>query len=569
MWHVWRRQIATSASVRTRAAIRRALAAVDTSTPANALLDSESVGQNSRETDFSLFPHIELNSLLTQLVRESRQLDLVANLVHRAIHVVETNDLEERDSRRQAFQSAVYAAVFRLVSQNESGGYMPFAIFNRQIFASVAPKVHPAKQELISKLVSQPLLRIATLNRDIVPNPNRIMDQTGVDGFRSIMDLFLLDLRLLSGRNLDRLLDAMKSRKRGEVHFELLRVWSLVWDESCGIDSPPVPGSKWTLHRVLSEVIKKQSKDMLIRLLADSGCCRDSLFAICRSRYNLTGMPKYPWASEIVEEWLIERRLELGSVAAADMIANESVKPVSVLEDGTVQDLSVSERSDGPASTFLVNTDAKLTRAKERVLSPDTRTVGISFVVDSVLSVSTDSESYVIDLKTLNPTFVKFFVKKILNGPTTKIVYSLESLLNRLQEVLGLTEGIHFENVVDLRRGRIRRRLEEIRADEVVPEASLPGILDNESPANSKRNREAVDHIFGRTPLSLMISEHLGVEHDRSVSFHPTAWDYRPLDRELLEFAAMDSKYLVALEESFRRDGFGPTEILSFDPFSS
>lgn len=569
MWNVWRRGIVTSVSVRKKAALKRSLAAVDVASPSSALLDAESFGQNSMDTNFVLFPHLELAPLMAQLVREDRKSDLIANLVHRAVHVIECSDLDQRARLRHSLQTSIYSVVYRLISQSDVGGYGIFGIFNRLDFDSVVPKLHPEKKEMIIKLISQPLLRIATFNRDIVLDPNHVIGATGVDGFRSIMDLFLLDLRLLNGKNWDRLLDAMRSRKRGGVHFELVRVWMLVWDESVGIDSPPVKGSGWTMRRVLSQIIQKQSKDMLNALLAASGGRRTDLLTVCQSRHALTGMPKHPWANDIVEEWLIQHKLGMGSEFASVLTGPEDHLRLS-LPEVTGQNEAVETESNKLEETvFLINSDSKLTRLKEQLYA-DAGVIGMSFVTDSVISISTMDASFVIDLATVNRVFCRFLIKKLLNADRVKVVYSLESLLDKLQSLLALQDGIHFSNVVDLRRGRIRRTLQVMSTGpEQGLEVELPGLIDPEPLSSSAlQTRESVQHIFGRVSLSVLVEQYLpGNEHDRSLAFATDKWEYRPLGKELLVFAANDSRYLVRLEDEFRQSGFEPTEVLSYDPF--
>jgi hypothetical protein len=164
---------------------------------------------------------------------------------------------------------------------------------------------------------------------------------------------------------------------------------------------------------------------------------------------------------------------------------------------------------------------------------------------------------------------VTFLVKKLLSDPSiTKVLYSLEAFLDKLQLCLGL-DTIHFETVVDMRRGRIRRRLVDKRdGDQYHLEPTIPGIINSD--CNQKTlAKERVDHIHPGQSLGDLTAEFLGIVHDRSAVYDISdeQWNYRPLDNELVMLSAHDSFLLIGLEKKFRQMGFKPTEVLCFDPF--
>ena len=550
--------------------IGNSLSSVDMSSPPNIFLDVESPGRSVRETDFSLYPFEPLNKLIIKFNEESRGSDLIANLVHRAMSIYEASDLSRREELRRSFQSDIYAVHVKMFAEQK--GYGIFEIYNRQRFGQIAPKVKPEKMEILIKLITQPILRIVAFNRSqITIDPNEVMQRTGVDGFRSIMDLFHLDLRLLTARNLDRLLSSMRSghKRSHPVHFDLLRVWFQVWDESYGVRKSV--GENWSLERVLIEIIRKQSRDMLLQFFVQAGeNVRNDLVKICRSRHAITGTPKYPWANDAIDSWLIEMDIALKKISDSSLKEMEQISDSdSDCDSKNIFSDAVSgvsnEKKTGDDCMYLVSEDAHVTRVKQELKNTDL--VGLSFPVDTVLSIATTTAAYVIDLSAVNVKFVAYLVKSILNDSSKKkVVYSLESFLDCMQSSLEVKKGVHFENLIDLRRGRIRRSLanrESINED--VFEA-IPGLLEPPPGPNKNSLYEKIDFFFCKDSLSHIVQQVLGYSHDRSVVSR--CWLYRPLPSELVRFAASDASVLVELELSFRNQRMIPCEILSFDPFT-
>ena len=551
-----RRRFSSVISLRAQ---KKFLNKVDVSSPINMVLDAESQGRVVRKTDFSVFPSERLSDLIYRLNSEENNTDLVANLLHRAVDIFEQSDSAKREEMRKVFQSEIYSVQVRLFSAKS--GYGIFEIYNRLRFGQVAAKVRPEKLEALKQLIMQPILRIVAYNRDVVIDPNQVMERTGVDGFRSIMDLFHLDLASLEGRNLARLLNSMKSdHKQGQfVHFELLHVWFQVWDESLGVKGYLCPG--WNLEKLLIAIIKKQSKDMLVSLFVQSGeRVRNVLVQTCRQRHSITGVPKYPWANEMIDSWILDTPpVELSGVNSASLLAPKANNDLENDSEPDTDARSLLSEKD----IFLLNSDSQLTRVKEQL---QTETLlGLSFPSENVLSVACVGSAFVIDLRSVNPALVKFLVKKILNDPAkTKVVYSLEAFLNHIQSTLGMTEGVHFENLVDLRKGRVRRSFSQSLNDE-DQSACIPGLL---VPCEKNHGtREKAEFFFNKTPLSRMVQQVLQVSHDRAIAFQSDVWLYRPLSRAAMLFAAKDAHVLVELENAFRAQRMMPVEILNYDPF--
>ena len=562
-----RRFIATHSSTLVRRQQKKILANLDITSPPNPLLDTESLGRNVRETDFTLFPASSLKTVVEELVRNGKTLDLMGNLIQRAVDVLEQPDEAERTIMRKEFQSIIFSkwAIFFA----KKTGYCIFSLFNRKTIEQVAPKIHRDKWELIVKLISQPILRILNLKGANL-DPNSVMEYTGVDGFRSIMDRFYLDLRLLSGRNFDRLVDRMRSRHKvgSPVHFEVICVWFLVWSPTeHGLRLPPLKGSKWTLEKLLIEIDRKQSKHMLIELL---GKCQDEVLRqeICgflRMRHGFTGLPRYPWSCSVVDEWMVQLSQE-----EPQSIESNQMDIVPVIQNGRHDDLQDGIRQ--LVEVRVIDTDKELTRIKNEIFSIQSQLIGLSFVTDNCISISTDQQSYVIDLEAVDVSFIKYLLKRILSdSDSIKVVYSLEALLNRIQLVWRWDQGIHFENIVDLRRGRIKRSLGlKDSAESSACEIVLPRELstDDASCEQLENIYEKTQHIYGGVPLSDLVQEHLGFNHNRRLVYeNPELWSVRPLEKRLIMTAAHDSFYLVLLEKHFQKNGFKPIELLTHDPF--
>lgn len=554
-----------------RVLTKKRLDNIDVSSPLDPLLDVESLGRNVRDINFTLFPLSPLNSVIDQFISGRDSLGLIANLMDRCNSILKERDPENRDRIRREFQTTLYTKFGRYFSDHDERGYMLFSIFNRLSLQEVSPKLHRDKSELIQKLIAQPVLRLISTRGDIDIDPNLVMKYTGVDGFRSIMDRFHLDLRLLTGANFDRLMEAMRSRTNGGVvHFDSLRVWFSVWEE--GLDKPPIKGSKWTIKKLLTEIERKQSKYMLIELLKNcSDSARTDVVAFLRRRFSITGMYIMPWSSSIIDEWMIEKAL-LGDESEITQLLTRPASWIPSTHSNSSADHSRSLtdtaiRSRIPVS--VISNDKQLIAVKKDLLSLSDNIVGISFIRPNVLSVSSSSNAYIIDLDSTNRVFVTFLLKKLLGDPSiTKVLYSLEAFLDKLHLCLGL-DTIHFETVVDMRRGRIRRRLVDKRDDDQYQlEPTIPGIIDTD--CNQKTlAKEQVDHIHPGQNLADLTAEFLGIVHDRSAVYDISdeQWNYRPLDNDLVMLSAHDSFLLIGLEKKFRQMGFKPTEVLCFDPF--
>jgi hypothetical protein len=551
---------------------KKVLKNLDISSPPNPLLDMESMGRNVRETEFTLFPATPLGVVLDDLVKHKDGVNLLANLLQRSVDVIEESDENIRHLKRKEIQSVIFSKWAKYFLTGSNDGYIIFSLFNRAELEKVAPKIHPDKRELLVKMITQPLLRIINLKRDIVLNPNEVMRYSGVDGFRSIMDLFHLNLRLLSGLNLDKLFDKMKSRKIGSpVHFEILRVWFMVWDREHGMDKPVARGSKWSLKKLVTEIDRKQSKAMLIELLAKCEI-RNEIVAYLRQRHQFTGLARFPWSFSIVDEWMVERNIigdsETGQPDYIESFTSLNRPAITRAPSvNTSQEIEVQSR----VGITMVDKDKELSKIKKEIVDGSHEFIGISFVTDNVLSISTENRAYVIDLEFVQSSFVKYLVKRILNDPGIKIVYSLEAFLNRLQNVWRWEDtGIHFSNIIDLRRGRTKRSQESKSEIEEINEVILPSELNSEIMSNniSKSIYERTQHIYGGVSLNDLVSHWLGYHHSRDAVYqNPELWNIRPLDKELIMMAAHDSYYLILLEKHFRQIGFGPTEVLTYDPF--
>jgi hypothetical protein len=530
------------------------------------MLDVESPGRIVRETSFSIYPKESLERLIIQLNVEDRGSDLVANLVHRAMEILEESDSQQREESRRKFQSEIYAVHVKMFREMQCCGFGIFEFYNRQRFAEIAPKLKGAKLEIVRKLITQPVLRIVSLNRDVTLDPNEVMDKSGVDGFRAIMDLFNFDLRLLNAENLNRLLSALRSD-------QLLEVWFQVWDESIGVKNPVKNGCKWTMEKVLMEIIRKQSRDVFIKLLHRVGETESlsELLAICRKRHSVTGIPKHPWAYDLIDSLILTQEMD-SSVFHLPAISgghNQSLVSIGREEEVRIELQSEKKTLLNQEHIFLINSDAQLTRVKECVKTENI--VSLSFPSNNVLSIAANDNAFVIDLTAVNITFAKYLVTNLLNDSLRrKVVYSLEAFLDRMQSVLKISDGIvHFENLIDLRRGRIRRSLTHVTSEPDFDEEHIKIDDSVEIPIREKNSRlaENIEYFYQKTPLPIMAEEMLKYNHNRSLFFQPDVWLYRPLPVDAIEFAAHDAHVLLRLEGAFITHKMMPVDILNYDPF--
>ena len=545
----------------------RRLSNVDISSPVNMMLDVESPGRDVRETSFSLYPKESLERLIVQFNEENRGPDLVANLVHRAMEILEESDSQQREESRRKFQSEIYAVHAKMFREMQGCGFGIFEMYNRQRFAEIAPKLKGAKLELVRKLITQPLLRIVSLNRDITLDPNQVMKKSGVDGFRAIMDLFNIDLRLLNAHNLNRLLSALPPD-------QLVEVWFQVWDESIGVGKPVKKGSQWTMEKVLLEIIRKQSRDVFFKLFLQVGGTNSvkELIAVCRKRHTVTGTPKHPWANDLIDSLILQREIDSSVFLEPSFSGGHDQSLVSLArgDEPIIETPSDKQTLISQEHIFLINSDAQLTRVKECL--KDRHMVSLSFPANNVLAIAANENAFVIDLTAVKIAFVKYLVTSLLNDTSRrKVVYSLESFLDRMQSDLKFSEGIvHFENLIDLRKGRIRRSLTHVVAEPELEEDHNIMISQSvELPVCEKKSKvaEKTEHFYQKTPLPLMAEEMLGYHHNRSLVFQPNVWLYRPLPVDVIEFAAHDAHVLLRLEKAFRAQNMMPVEILNYDPF--
>jgi hypothetical protein len=551
--------------------LKTRIASIDTSSPLNPILDVESPGQPVRETDFILFPFERLDSLITRLCYEQRSHDLSANLIHRAVEVMEETNPKVREDKRKSLQTSIHASFSRGLITGTKDVYLLFGIFNEGIFNRLVPKIHSDKSYNIVRLISQPMLRVAAFNRGIVLDPNEVMAVTGPSGFRSIMEMFNFDVSALSGRNFDRLLHSMSNQRRKTIQYDAVDLWLKLWDvlgNGKRIDSPLISGSKWTMLKVFEEIIRKQSKELLVKLLSIPGIRRD-VFDLCLSRHSITGMLKHPWAFEVVDTWLIENGRDQARLGENSSVY-APVNPCPVPTNAVTGELVPSRLRD-PSAIFLIDSDIKLKRVKDEIFKHSL--VGISIINTSVVSLSTEEKSYLIDLSLVNSVFVAYLLKQILNRSSMKkVVFSLEAFLNQLQDIILKNEsGIHFENLIDLRRDRIRkldtRRLKQTETMEPVKSDLFHVGEDNQ--ICYAPNPEINQHFIGYKRLSDLAVNILGVSHDRGLVFKEEAWLYRPMNEEVMRFASNDSFVLIEIEKKLESQGIVPSEILSYDPFSS
>ena len=504
-----------------------------------------------RETDFVLFPSLELGGLIARLASERRGKDLAANLVQRAMAVVEESDVGgARVLKRREFQSVVYQ---QAVAQVSEGNYSLFRIFNERDLHAISPKL----PDLVRGLLLQPLIRLTVYNKNIPLDPNRVMEMTGVVGFKKIFSLFSLNVSELNFQHLDSLLNSMRSRT---LHHAFVSVFLSVASGVRSVRSPVVPRSRWTVERVVMEILKKRNSGLLCEVLAGvSPGVRREIFDLLIARHVLTGMPKHPWALEWVasggEGWEVTAPLD------------DAHAPLDALLEAPLEAPAQSPPHTAPsreARSFLISTPGNLHVVKSAL--QEEAIVGLSFVCESLLSVSGSTESFLIDLKTVPHQFVTALLKQLLSDAArAKVVYSLGAFLNAIQSLA--EGGVHFENLIDLRLARIRRSEEWIETERVDFHATGIPALDRKSGESVPQYREKVEHFPPSARLADLVREHLQDSHDRHLAQLGDEWEIRPLSAALLEFAACDSHHLVRVEKALRARRIFPTEILSFDPF--
>jgi hypothetical protein len=520
----------------------------------NELLDVDSLGQPTRSTEFTIHASMDTRTLITRM-DESRRLDLVANLIFRANLVIEETDPQKRSQMKEELQTAIFKGVQECILERKS--FMIFSIFNPKLVDSVSPKLR--HKDLIFGLLSQPVLRLIMQNRAICVDPNEVLRFTGIVGFKNISEKFLLDMSRLTPRNIDTYFNSF--RGIGSVQHDLVRAWFDVWSSGT-LATPIVPGSKWTFRRFAAAVIAKQNEGLLREIFdrVDVGM-RVELLALCLARDPVTGIPKFPWAVDAIHNWAAEGVgfIEGGEgVGRREEVASLILTPTIAL---TPDRFAVPE-----SNIFLIDSDVKLTELKSILL--DAPTFAITYPLPTVISVATHKGSYIIDLESVERVFVVYLLKQILSSKKVrKIVSSLGSFLRTTGDLVGDT--IHFENVVDIRGSRVKRRrisreekndsLEKLFAEE----GQVCTVLSSKPMPNS--DFEQVEHFSGRVPTDVMSREFLGRVIATIPNTHP---GIRPLGVALIQGIACDSAVILALEEEFTKRGIVPTEVLDYDPFS-
>jgi len=549
---------------------------LDVSSPENPLLDTESLGMNTRKTRYTIYSTGA--DFFELAITEGREIDLIANLIHGAMEVIELDDPIERGARRAEFQSLIFTTAQRLFLENN---FSLFSFYNRKIISKISEKIQPKKFELISSLITQPILRVAVENRAIRIDANAVLSIIGVDGFRKNFDLYKIEIWNLNGKNLDSLFDySYKGDVKGRrIHFDIVRVFHLVWDNTEGelrkISTPIIAGSKWTLKRLLTQTINKKSEVMLEEVFRRFPDMVPEMFAFCHSRHSITGMAKYPWAIDVIDCW--RRRNDGGPHMVSGIPQLRASRDMSSHPNclssitGTPQPRILSRLS----KTYLIDSAVKLTELKRKIKNADHPLIGISIPHSSMLSMACGDETFLIDNRMIEEKILSFFLKKILSqDDLKKAVFSLNTFLNDAQELTGEAE-IEFCNVVEIR-GVWRKRsmkvnvLGEERIEDLVNSVSCPGVDGLEIPKsiNFTKTTEHVEYMDNRGEnLRELCMHFMEIDHDRKLCFSNHGWDIRPMTDEYLTVASNDSYLLVQLVEKWSRLGFTPVEELSFDPF--
>jgi len=138
-----------------------------------------------------------------------------------------------------------------------------------------------------------------------------VLSIAGVDGFRKISDLFLLEIWKLKPALLDKYLNSFVSSRNGP-QFDIVRVWVLVASNTHvpqTLTSPIIPKSKWNMKKLLELVIGKKSETILRELFRESFKCKNpglvgEMIAMCQSTHSITGTLRFPWAVETLNKWL-------------------------------------------------------------------------------------------------------------------------------------------------------------------------------------------------------------------------------------------------------------------------
>lgn len=541
---------------------------LDVSSPPNTLLDSESLGANTRVTNFVIAPTSARLSEVVNHFSNAQPVDLIANLIHHAMNVIEEPDPETRSILRSQFQSELFSSAQQLFLKKN---FSLFAFFNRQIIEQVWLKIQPKKFDLISSLITQPLLRLAVQNKAIYIDPNAVIRITGVDGFKKISDLFLIQFWNLEPGLLDKFLSSFFTKNK-QPQFDMIRVWMLIASDDHKLNTPLVPGSKWTLKKLMQLINVKKSQTILAELFKNIFKTGNSdlffeIVSFSRSTHSITGTLKYPWAVQVIDQWMATNSKTFEpSLQIDDKLISTSAGP-----QASMARLSPTFPS-WASQTAMIDSHESLMEFKKILFGSKNIFVGISFPSQSILSISFNDFSYLIDLAFVEPKFVSFILKRLLNdSECTKIVFSLSKFLLHVQQLIGDT-SVHFENVVEIRGNRVRRLSRKSTGENFLTSAFCPGVEGLDELYQDTQSRTDHCEWFTESRMSSLrdlTRTWLGIDHDRKLCCDGDDWDIRPLPEEYTRVAAADSRVLVLLEERWRKEGIVPVEILSFDPFEN
>ena len=424
--------------------------------PRNIFLDTEAPGMPIRVTEYSLYPSTSLVDLFPLLGGK----ELAANVMHKAL------ELQHLD---KSFDTVIYTESLKMIERKD---YSIFHLFNPKLFPKPSRKVSLVKFRILKSLIRIPIYNKISLC------PNKILAETGMNEFVKIYKLLGLELG-----NLDSKEEFLKTQSLAQII-----------DEHLGLVD-----SEWIINRV---IVRKDSH--LI----------EKLWKIYPNEIEeISGKKKF---GKLNFFWLHEWVTTYQGVADIELVSSNDIATSSSLSIGGSSPSSGGSTIPSRISvSYLIQSDSDLHLVKESTLGD---TVGLSFVTSSVLSISTVSKSFIIDLESVSLSL--YLLRQILaDSKTKKIVYSLSSFLDNMMRMD--EELVHFVNLVDLR------------------------------PLG---------------PMGELLKTYLNIDHDRSLAFQPALWQYRPLKVELQEFSANDSFYLVRLNNAMEAHKIA---VLSFDPFES
>jgi hypothetical protein len=320
-------------------------------------------------------------------------------------------------------------------------------------------------------------------------------------------------------------------------------------------------------------IIAKQSESILKELFqqilrSQNVTLLNEIVLFCRSTHSITGSLKYPWAVRVIDDWMAT---ESRVFCQVDTIG----EPTDNMSISRREETVLSTPIDHPwdARTIMIDSHETLMELKKLLNSISEKTfVGISFPAKNIVSISFDDFAYVIDLVSVEPKFVSYILKRLLNDQNcVKVVFSLSKFLVDIQQLIG--DSVHFENVVEIRGTRVRKRLGSTQdVEKILTSAFCPGVegIDQQVVESHTVTQLCEWFTESRTSnLRELSKSWLGIDHDRQLCFEHDQWDIRPLPEDFVRVAANDSRILVMLETRWRKEGIVPVETLSFDPFEN